>query len=50
MFVCLFVCMFFCLFVGLFVLFCLNHRGTPSGTFPESFVMIVLDLAEIWSI
>ena len=27
--------------------FCFNHLGTPTGSFPENFVKILLDLAEI---
>ena len=27
--------------------FCFIHHGTPTGSFPESFVQIRLDLAEI---
>ena len=34
--------MFVCLFIDLFV-----HLGTPTGTFPENFVKICVDLAEI---
>ena len=38
--------MFICLFVCLFV-FCFNHRRIPKGSFPQNFVKIRLDLAEI---
>ena len=38
----------FCLFMELF--FCFNHFGTPKGSFPESFLKIGLDLAEIFRI
>ena len=34
------------LFIDLFV-FCFNHCRTPTGCFPENFVKILLDLAEI---
>ena len=27
--------------------FCFNHSGTPTGSFPENFMKIQLDLAEI---
>ena len=43
MFICLFVCLFVCLFY-------LNHLGIPPGRFPEIFVKIRLDLAEIFMI
>ena len=43
---CLFVCFFVCLFVDLFV-FYFNCLGTPTGIYPENFVKIWLDLAEI---
>ena len=43
---CLFVCLFVHLFVDLFV-FYFNHLGTPTGIYPENFVKIGLDLAEI---
>ena len=35
-----------CLFMGL-VVFCFIHHGTPTGSFPENFVKIRLDLAKI---
>ena len=38
--------MFVCLFVDRFV-FYLNHLGTPTGIYPENFMKIPLDLAEI---
>ena len=34
------------MFIDLFV-FRFNHPGTPTGSFPENFVMIQLVLAEI---
>ena len=43
---CLFVCLFVCLFIYSFV-FCFNHRRIPKGSFPQNFVKIGLDLAEI---
>ena len=43
MFIYLFVC---CLFIDLFV-FCFNHHRIPTGGFPQNFVKIRLDLAEI---
>ena len=45
----MFVCSPVCLFKDL-SLFCFNPRGTPTGSFPESFVKIRLDLAEIFRI
>ena len=39
MFVCWLVCFFY-----------FNHLGTPRGIYPENFVKIGLDLAEIYSI
>ena len=42
-----FIYLFVCLFVNGFVCFCFNHLGTPTGSFPESFVKIPLDLAVI---
>ena len=41
----MFVSLFVCLLTGLFVY--LNHLGTPTGIYPENFVKIPLDLAEI---
>ena len=41
MFGCLFVCLYICLFS------CFNNHGTPIGSFPENFVKIRLDFAEI---
>ena len=38
--------MFVCLFIYLFV-FCFNHHRIPKGSFPQNFVKIGLDLAEI---
>ena len=38
--------MFVCLFIYSFV-FCFNHRKIPKGRFPQNFVKIGLDLAEI---
>ena len=34
------------MFIDLFV-FCFNHRRVPTGSFPQNFVKIQLDLAEI---
>ena len=45
---CLFVCLFVCLFIDLFFYF--NHLGTPTEIYPENFVKIRLDLAEIFKI
>ena len=44
---CLFVCLFVRLFADLFI-FYFNHLGTPTGIYPEKFVNIGLDLAEIY--
>ena len=41
LFVCLFVCLLTCWF------FVFHHLGTPTGIYPENFVKIPLDLAEI---
>ena len=41
--------MFICLFIDLFV-FYFNNLGTPTGKYPENFVKIRLDLAEIYRI
>ena len=38
--------MFVCLFIYSFV-FCFNPRRIPKGSFPQNFVKIGLDLAEI---
>ena len=38
--------MFVCLFIYSFV-FCFNHHRIPKGSFPQNFVKIRLDLAEI---
>merc|ERR1711989_45392 len=46
---CLFVCLFVRLFADLFI-FYFNHLGTPTGIYPENFVKIGLDLAEIYRI
>ena len=43
----MFICLFVCLFVYIFVIFCFNHRRIPKGSFPQNFVKIRLDLAEI---
>ena len=43
---CLFVCFFVCLLIDLFV-FYFNDLGTPIGIYPENFVNIWLDFAEI---
>ena len=45
----MFICLFVCLFVYIFV-FYFNHLGTPTWTYPENFVKIRLDLAEIYRI
>ena len=45
----MFICLFVFLFVELFV-FYFNHLGTPTGIYPENFVKIGLDLAEIYRI
>ena len=45
MFVCLFVRLFVCLLVFYF-----NHLGTLTEIYPENFVKIRLDLAEIFKI
>ena len=42
----MFICLFVCLFIDLFV-FCFNHHRIPTGSFPQNFVKIRLDLAEI---
>ena len=43
----MFICfLFVCLFIDLLV-FCFNHRRIPTGSFPQNFVKIQLDLAEI---
>ena len=44
MFICLFVCLWCC------SVFCFNHHGTPTGRFPERFVKVQIDLAEIFRI
>ena len=44
MFICLFVCFFICLF------FCFNHCGTPTGSIPKIFMIIWLDLDELFCI
>ena len=41
--------MFVCLFIDLFV-FYFNGLGIPTGIYPENFVKIRLDLAEIYRI
>ena len=43
----MFICLFICLFVYIFIIFCFNHRRIPKGSFPQNFVKIGLDLAEI---
>ena len=40
-------CLFVCLFVYVFVFFCFNLRRIPTGSFPQNFVKIQLDLADI---
>ena len=42
-----FFCLFVCLFVDPFVFFYFNHLRTPTGIYPENFVRIGIDLAEI---
>ena len=44
------ICLFVCLFVCWPVCYFLNHLGTPSEIYPEHFVKIQLDLAEIYRI
>ena len=44
----MFICLFVCLFVYISIcFFCFNHRRIPKGSFPQNFMMIGLDLAEI---
>ena len=43
----MFIYLIVCLFVCEFVCFCFNHGGTLIESFPENFVKIRLDLAEI---
>ena len=45
----MFICLFVFLLVYIFV-FYFNHLGTPTEIYPENFVKIQLDLAEIFSI
>ena len=45
-----FVYLFVCLFVEQFVFFYFNHLRTPTGIYPENFVRIGLDLAQIFRI
>merc|ERR1711867_367537 len=42
----MFICLFVCLFIYSLV-FCFNHLRIPKGSFPQNFVKIGLDLAEI---
>ena len=42
----MFICLFVCLFIDLFI-FCFNHRRILTGSFPQNFLIIRLDLAEI---
>ena len=42
-----FVHLIWVMFVYEFRCFCFIHHGTPTGSFPESFVKIRLDLAEV---
>ena len=42
----MFICFFVCLCIYSFV-FCFNHHRIPKGSFPQNFVKIGLDLAEI---
>ena len=44
----MFICLFVCLLTSLFFYF--NHLGTPTGIYPENFMKIGLDLAEIYRI
>ena len=44
---CLIICLLVCLFADLFFHF--SHLGTPTGMYPENFMKIWLDLAEILS-
>ena len=46
----MFICLFVCLFVYRFVYFCFNNHRIPTGSFPQNFVKIQLDLAEILKI
>ena len=46
----MFICLFVCLFVCWPFFFNLNHLGTPTGIYPENFVKIGLDLADIYRI
>ena len=46
MFIGLFVYLFVCLFIDLFV-FRFNHPRTFTGIYPENFMKVRLDLAEI---
>ena len=47
----MFIWLFVCLFVyGFVCLFYFNHHGTPTGSFPENFMKIRLDLAQIFRI
>ena len=43
----MFICLFVCLFVYISICFCFNHRRIPKESFPQNFVKIKLDLAEI---
>ena len=43
----MFICLFVCLFVYRIVCFWFIHRRIPTGSFPQNFVKIWLDLAEI---
>ena len=42
--------MFTCLFLCLLIFFYFNNLGTPTWSYPENFVKIQLDLAEIFRI
>ena len=46
----MFICLLVCLFVRSTVCFYFFHLRTPTGIYPENFVRIGLDLAEILSI
>ena len=41
------ICLFVCFFVYRFVFMCFNHGRIPTGIFPQNFLKIRLDLAEI---
>ena len=43
----MFICLFVSLFVYIFDCFFFNNHGIPKGSFPQNFVKIGLDLADI---